>query len=681
MIIVFYSIFVQILAIMKEFRLILLVVFFVFTDGFSQQNPPSSMPLMKIKEGVNIQSSNIRDSIMNKFGAKSTKLNKNPDAKIEDYLMITHDYDTIVVDTSLSVNKYYKMNYLRRDGFELIPFSNTGNAYNTLGFNPKQSLFSDMGAKNKTIAYDNVEDVVYYDMPTPFTELMYRSVFEQGQILDAVYSVNTSRQFNFTITRKGLRSLGNYQNFITSSSNFKFITNYFSKNKKYRIRSHYANQKLFAEQNGGISNPDIENFENGVNQYVDRGVFDPNFENAHNEFLGKRFYVDQSYKLNKSDSLQSYKLKAYNSILFEEKQYKFQQSSLNDFFGDGFENQEINDKIFLKTLKFDAGLSYESLSYGNLDVGLLFIDQKYSTQNFEVNEFIDSDQSLESSSVFLNADYYKKINRLKIYFNSTNFISGDNKANQLKSKIGIGLKNENHLSFNFSFTNSPSDFNHRLYSSNYINYNWSNEYENVKTKILGLNLKLKRLLEIDFNYFNIQNHIQFEKFETLNSQNEYFSAIRPIQHGNVLDFVKIKFSRGVSFGKFSIDSSLLYQKSLAEDIVYMPEIVSRNTIYFSTDMFKKALYLQTGFGIKYFSKFYMNGYDPLLADLYIQRDTKIGNFPIIDFFINAKIQQTRLYFKFEHLNSSVTGYNFYSAPNYPYRDFTFRFGLVWNFFM
>ena len=394
MIIVFYSIFVQILAIMKEFRLILLVVFFVFTDGFSQQNPPSSMPLMKIKEGVNIQSSNIRDSIMNKFGAKSTKLNKNPDAKIEDYLMITHDYDTIVVDTSLSINKYYKMNYLRKDGFELISFSNTGNAYNTLGFNPKQSLFSDMGAKNKTTVYDNVEDVVYYDMPTPFTELMYRSVFEQGQILDAVYSVNTSRQFNFTISRKGLRSLGNYQNFITSSSNFKFITNYFSKNKKYRIRSHYANQKLFAEQNGGISNVDIENFENGVNQYLDRGVFDPNFENAHNEFLGKRFYVDQSYKFNKSDSLQSYKLKAYNSILFEEKQYKFQQSSLNDFFGDGFENQEINDKIFLKTLKFDAGLSYESLSYGNLDVGLLFIDQKYSTQNFEVNEFIDSDQSL-----------------------------------------------------------------------------------------------------------------------------------------------------------------------------------------------------------------------------------------------------------------------------------------------
>jgi hypothetical protein len=36
--------------------------------------------------------------------------------------------------------------------------------------------------------------------------------------------------------------------------------------------------------------------------------------------------------------------------------------------------------------------------------------------------------------------------------------------------------------------------------------------------------------------------------------------------------------------------------------------------------------------------------------------------------------------KAEHFNSSFSGFNFYSAPNYPYRDFVIRFGLVWNFF-
>ena len=86
-------------------------------------------------------------------------------------------------------------------------------------FEPSNSISPKIGASNKYFAYDSPDDVVYYDLPTPFTELMYRSVFEQGQLLDAIYSVNTSRQFNFSISRKGLRSLGNYQNFISSSSN------------------------------------------------------------------------------------------------------------------------------------------------------------------------------------------------------------------------------------------------------------------------------------------------------------------------------------------------------------------------------------------------------------------------------------------------------------------------------
>ncbi len=77
----------------------------------------------------------------------------------------------------------------------------------------------------------------------------------------------------------------------------------------------------------------------------------------------------------------------------------------------------------------------------------------------------------------------------------------------------------------------------------------------------------------------------------------------------------------------------------------------------------------------------MNGYDPVLAEFYVQDKTEVGNFPRLDFFINAKVRQTRIYFKLEHFNSSFTGYKFYSAPNYPYRDFAIRFGVVWNFFL
>ena len=637
-------------------------------------------PSQELDRGGNLQNSSISDSLMTKFGNRSTKLNKNPDAKIQDYLIISRTNDTIAVDTSLTIEKYHKINFLRKDNFDLIPFSNTGVAYNTLSFSGINSINPKMGASNKYYSYDSVDDVVYYDLPTPFTELMYRSVFEQGQLLDAVYSVNTSRQFNFSISRKGLRSLGNYQNFISSSSNFKISTNYFSKNKKYRFRTHYTNQKLFSEQNGGINNSDISNFENGNSQFQDRGVFDPNFENAHNEFLGKRFYLDQSYVLSEKDSISDSSLELFNAIYLEEKKYKFQQSSSDEFFGDSFVSQEINDKILLNSLNLQAGLIYNSDIFGKINLGLRYVNDKYSLENYQIDQYIDNTQSVNSKTTFITAEYLKTFSKIELKAKTENFIFGDNKSNMFSSSVILKLKNNNSFTANYKLFSSTPNYNFLLYRSNYENYNWNNQFDNSITNSISLGLKLNEIIDLDLDLISVKKHIQFEKIiNDLADSSEY--SIIPVQHNGNLDILKLQLGRKINFGKFSIDSKLLFQKSLSDDIINLPQIVSRNTFYFSTDMFKKALFLQTGFGVKYFSKFYMNGYDPLLSELYIQNEKEIGEFPIIDFFINAKIQQTRLYFKFEHFNSSFTGYNYYSAPNYPYRDFSFRFGLVWNFFM
>jgi hypothetical protein len=103
-------------------------------------------------------------------------------------------------------------------------------------------------------------------------------------------------------------------------------------------------------------------------------------------------------------------------------------------------------------------------------------------------------------------------------------------------------------------------------------------------------------------------------------------------------------------------------------------------LYFTTYMFKKALFLQTGIMLNYFSTYYANDYNPVIGEFFVQNSKEIGNHPNLDFFVNAKIQRTRIYFKVEHFNSSFTGNNFYSSPNNPSRDFTIRFGLTWNFF-
>ena len=665
---------------MKNYLFLILLVFWSIPN-FSQDFQMPKGPSQDLNRGGNLQNSSIADSLINRFGDKSTRLNKNPEAKIQDYLIITRENDTIVVDTSLTIEKYHKINFLREDDFELIPFSNTGIAYNTLSFSAIKSIKPKMGASNKYIGYDSVDDVVYYDLPTPFTELMYRSVFEQGQLLDAVYAVNTSRQFNFSISRKGLRSLGNYQNFLSNTSNFSFTTNYLSKNRKLKIRSHYSNQKLFSEQNGGINDSDISNFENGNSQFLDRGVFDPNFENAHNEFLGKRFYSDQTYILKEKDSLNNRSLEFFNSVYFEEKKYKFQQKSSDEFFGDSFVSQEINDKLFLNSFNLQTGLVLQSDKFGKFNLGLRYIADRYSLENYQIDDFVDNSQNINSKTTYLNGSYSKEFSKIKLKLNTENFIFGDNQSNSFSSIVKFNFKNDNSLALKYTFYSVAPSYNTLLHSSNYENYNWDNEFDNSATNSISLNLILSNILDLDIDLISVKKHVQFEKLIDDNSPGINNYSIIPVQYLDNLEVLKIKLARKIKFGKFSIDSKLLLQKTMSDNIINLPEIVSRNTFYYSTDMFKKALYLQTGFGVKYFSKFYMNGYDPLLSELYVQNEKEIGEFPIIDFFINAKIQQTRLYFKFEHFNSSFTGYNYYSAPNYPYRDFTFRFGLVWNFFM
>ena len=172
-----------------------------------------------------------QDSTFTRQG-KATKIDK-PDTKIEDYLIISYQNDTTYVDTTLTIKKDYKFNYLRKDNFGLQPFSNMGQTYNTLTNNFESTrLMPQFGARARHFNYMEIEDINYYRVPTPLTELMYKTAFEQGQLADSFFTVNTSPQFNFSIAYKGLRSIGKYQHLLTSTGNFRFTTNYQSKNKK-----------------------------------------------------------------------------------------------------------------------------------------------------------------------------------------------------------------------------------------------------------------------------------------------------------------------------------------------------------------------------------------------------------------------------------------------------------------
>ena len=643
--------------------------FLLFCQSFNAQNLTDATQLKR--QGV------INDTTNNTFNNRSSNTPKKL-AKIEQYKIVSFKNDTTFVDTTLSIKKDYKFNYLREDNFNLIQFSNVGQTYNTLSEDFSNTETSPLfGARARHFNYMEVSDINYYQVPTPLTELFYKTAFSQGQLLDAFFTVNTSKQFNLSLAYKGLRSLGKYQHILTSTGNFRFTSNYVTKNNKYSARAHIVMQDLLNQENGGLTDADIDNFESGAPEFIDRSVFNPNFENAENILEGKRFFLEQKFNIiNSKDSLSYNSLSIGNIISFEDKYYQFKQTISDDFFGDAFRSNDLDDKVTLENL-----VTKTYLNFNNNTIGDLTFNLEYNKYNYGYNSVIIlQDQVIKSrlkgEVLSIGGVYRKSFGNFNLSSEAALNIIGDFKGNFIDVNVGYKINDDVLFNGTLNLNSTMPNYNYLLYQSDYINYNWdnSNIFKNINTKQIAVSLQSNKLANITLDYTNIDNYTYFTK----NSDNQ----VKPFQYQTTINYLRVKANKEFSYGKFALDNTIMYQQVInGEHVLNVPQIISRNTLYFSDHLFKNAMFLQTGITLNYFTEYNMNSYDPLLAEFYTQNETKIGAFPRLDFFINAKIRQTRIYLKAEHFNSSLTGYNYYSAPNYPYRDFTVRFGIVWNFFL
>jgi hypothetical protein len=205
------------------------------------------------------------------------------------------------------------------------------------------------------------------------------------------------------------------------------------------------------------------------------------------------------------------------------------------------------------------------------------------------------------------------------------------------------------------------------------NFRWSYNMNKEFRIDLGTDFSFPaRKTELRFNYAIIDNYTDFD-----------ISAL-PSQHTGGLSVAAITARKEFRAWKFHLATDLLLQKSSNSNVLDLPLASVRSALFFEhLFRFRQTngkLNTQIGAELFYYTPYYPYAWMPVTGRFYRQDTEKTGDYPFINVFLNVKLQRTRIFVMYDHVNSGYMGYNYFMIPSYPQNVRMLRYGVAWTFY-
>ena len=215
----------------------------------------------------------------------------------------------------------------------------------------------------------------------------------------------------------------------------------------------------------------------------------------------------------------------------------------------------------------------------------------------------------------------------------------------------------------FSNQEAPYLMNH--YVSNH--FIWENDFGKIRRFRVGGKLDIPQTKSfLNVGVENLQNYIYFNE------------KCLPTQHGGSVQILSASLNQNFKLGVLHIDNKLTYQTSTDETVIPLPKFSIYSNLYI---LFKVCgvLDVQLGVDCDYYTKYKSIAYQPATMSFYNQRDIEVGNYPFMNAYANMKLDKTRFYVMFSHVNQGMTGNNYFVLPHYPLNPRKFQIGVSVDF--
>ena len=532
---------------------------------------------------------------------------------------------------------------------------------------------------------------LFMNTQVPFTEIAWTfgaPTQTSEQTFRVRHSQNVNRRLNIGLIYDIIYSLGQYNYQRAEDKSFTLFSSYAG--EKYKMYFSSGINNLISNENGGIVDKDM------LSQFVPREVQvklgDP--DRAKSTLKNRNILLIQRYTIggqseNKTDSLPGNKPGFLGlSGTFS---HIFTWESNRRSYSDNFPESGFYDTVFIK-----KEVTFDSLSSGSVKNIFRFDFLTDPSRKFRLgggfgfrNEFFRYSQIIPThDSILADTAVWKRSNNAIIgrLFNDigdnfrwlaagelflTGYRAGDFKFDGEISKSFDWKKGRaSWLIFGTIMNRQPS-FWYEQWGGNH--FEWHNNMTKEFRIDLGTDFSFPaRKAALKFNYAIIDNYTDFD------------TRALPSQHSGALSVAALTIKKEMRAWKFHLANDLIIQQSSNPDILDLPLVTIRSAGYFE-HLFRfeethGKLNVQLGADVTIHTQYHPYSYMPATGRFYRQDQILAGNYPFINVFLNFKVQRTRVFIMFDHVNSRLMGYDYFMVPSYPMNIRMFRYGLAWTFY-
>ncbi len=630
--------------------------------NIDQQNPfTDSGDTIKTNEGKVL----LQDDIENVYGPSTTQY-------VHEHTLYEMRDTLYTIDTTL--HYFHRYNECAKSGYLKQNLGNLGTASKDIYTSIPKNIGTRLGFDVFDSHITNSRTIKYYNSKSPYTDWYYVDGGNSRTTVDASLSQNINPHWSAAIRYKSITSntlVGNRvqsrNNINVSNQQFTFKTWYETQNKRYKLTSSYINAQHEVNESGGLVLDSI--FINGVQekQPID------SFLTVNNAFLSNRFsgvetvYTRVQFNLYHQFNLlkNSKRLQIFHRFSRTHQEYVYEDMSFSTNAGE-YQNLllENSSATYIERIKFQR-LSNRFGFKGKIGKWfysgyLQFSQHKQYTQFDEGNSI---PLPVDPQNIFRVQSYYPVGKNAEIGGTYLQILGRQGR------NLTVYFKNKYlHASYRMAVY-EPNQVQ-SYYFSNFFRWNNTNfiDTEALALYVAGAIGKNKKL-----------TFAPYAKFTTFNNYIYFDTLATPRQANSTQNIGYAGFHAKASTGLFRHLIHVRYASVSA--LMRAPGWLIVYESYLNLKI-KGKLKLQPGLDIRYNSKYQAESYEPVTKQFFLQNRYMVGNFPIIDFFLNFQVNKTHFFLKVTNVLYKIPflGTHYFATPGYMGQIRTFEFGLDWKLF-